>query len=59
MKIDAGFCEDVISGALGNRADLAEVFIRSSKNLSIEIKDQTVDSLTSSLSFGYSLTRRT
>jgi PmbA protein len=55
MKIDAGYCEDVISRALGNGADLAEVFIRSSKNLSIEIKDQTVDSLTSSLSFGYSL----
>lgn len=49
------FADDVISEALKSGAEQAEVFIKSSKNLSVEIKDQSVDSLTSSLSFGYSL----
>lgn len=55
MKIDTGFCEDLIKEALRLGADQAEVFVRSSKNLSVEIKDQSIDSLSSSLSFGYSL----
>ncbi len=55
MKIDVSFAEEIISKALKKGAKEAEVYIRSSKNLSVEIKDQSVDSLTSSLSCGYSL----
>ena len=55
MKIDSVFAEELVSKALKNGAEQAEVFIKSSKNLSMEIKNQTVDSLKSSLGFGYSL----
>lgn len=55
MKIDLDFAEDIISKALKRGAEQAEVFIRSSKTLSVEIKKQTVDSFTSSSGFGYSL----
>ena len=55
MKIDMDFAGDLVSRALKSGAEQAEVFIRSSKNLSVEIKEQAVDSLESSLSFGYSL----
>lgn len=55
MKIDAGFAGDLIAQALRGGADQAEVFIKTSRNLSVEIKEQTVDSLKSSQSFGYSL----
>jgi PmbA protein len=55
MRIDAAFGEEVVSGALRKGADQAEVFMRSSRNLSVEVKNQEVDSLKSSLSFGYSL----
>ncbi|OGW29325.1 MAG: hypothetical protein A2X59_01460 [Nitrospirae bacterium GWC2_42_7] len=55
MKIDTDFCQDLIKKALRLGADQAEVFVRSSKNLSVEIKDQSINSLSSSLSFGYSL----
>ncbi|MEC4676782.1 MAG: TldD/PmbA family protein [Nitrospirota bacterium] len=55
MKIDPDFAEDIISKALKRGADQAEVFIRSSRTLSVEIKKQTLDSFTSSSGFGYSL----
>jgi len=55
MKIDTGFCQELIKKALSLGADQAEVFIKSAKNLSVEIKDQSIDSLSSSLSSGYSL----
>jgi PmbA protein len=55
MKTDAGFAEDVVAVAVRSGADEAEVFVRSSKGLSVEIKDQSVESLKSSSSFGYSL----
>ncbi len=55
MRIDTAFAEEVVSGALLKGADQAEVFMRSSKNLSVEVKNREVDSLKSSLSFGYSL----
>jgi PmbA protein len=55
MKIDPGFAEEAVSRALKGGADQAEAFIRSSRNLSVEIKDQSVDSLKSARSFGYSL----
>jgi PmbA protein len=55
MRIDPAFAGEVIGRALQMGAEQAEVFIRSSKNLSVEVKNQVVDSLKSSLSFGYSL----
>jgi PmbA protein len=55
MKDEKGFAEDVIHLALKKGADEAEVYIKSSKNLSIEVKDQKIEALESSLGFGYSL----
>jgi PmbA protein len=55
MKSDEEFASEVIAKAIAQGADQAEIFIRSSRNLSVEIKDQSIDSLKSSLSFGYSL----
>ncbi|MEW6109384.1 MAG: TldD/PmbA family protein [Nitrospirota bacterium] len=55
MKIDLDFAEDVVLKALKSGAEQAEVFIRCSKNISVEIKNQSVDSLKSSSSSGYSL----
>ena len=55
MKIDPAFAEELVSEAVRRGADQAEVFIKSFKDLSVDVKDQTVDSLTSSLSYGYSL----
>jgi PmbA protein len=55
MRSDTAFGEEVVSGALRKGADRAEVFMRSSRGFSVEVKNQEVDSLKSSLSFGYSL----
>jgi PmbA protein len=55
MKSDVGFGEEVIAEAVTHGADQAEIFIRSSRNLSVEIRGQSIDFLKSSLSFGYSL----
>lgn len=55
MKPEKRFAEDLMHLALRKGADEAEAYIRSSKNLSIEIKGQKIDALESSLSFGYSL----
>lgn len=55
MKVDIGFADGLLCRALKAGADQAEVYVRSSKNLSVEVKDQAVDSLKSSVSFGYSL----
>jgi predicted Zn-dependent protease len=55
MKIDPSFAEEIISEAVKSGAEQAEVFIKSYKNLTVDIKDQEVDSLTSSLSYGYGL----
>ncbi len=55
MRTDTAFGEEVLSGALQRGADQAEVFMRSSRSLSVEVKNQEVDSIKSSLSFGYSL----
>ena len=52
MKIDLAFAEEIVSRAVKKGADQAEVFIKSFKNLSIDVKGQAVDSLTSSLSHG-------
>jgi len=55
MKVDREFAGKLIHLALDRGADEAEAFIRSSKDLSIEIKDQQIDALESSLTVGYSL----
>ncbi len=55
MKIDPAFAEELVSQAVKSGADQAEVFMKAFKNLSVDIKGQAVDSLTSSLSYGYSL----
>lgn len=47
--------ESVMHLALKKGADEVEVYIKSSKNLSIEIKDQKIDALESSYGIGYSL----
>lgn len=55
MKIDALFADEIISRAKAEGADQAEVFIRSSGNLTVEVRGQEIDSLKYSHSFGYSL----
>jgi PmbA protein len=55
MKIDADFAEEVIAEAVKRGADQAEVFIKSFRDLSVDVRGQAVDSLTSSSSCGYSL----
>ncbi|MDA8433021.1 MAG: TldD/PmbA family protein [Nitrospiraceae bacterium] len=55
MRIDPAFAEEVVASAVRSGADEAEVFIRSSKGLSVEIKDQGVETLKSSSGFGYSV----
>lgn len=55
MKIERKFAQKLIRVALDKGADEAETFIESSKNLSIEIKEQQIDALESSFTGGYSL----
>lgn len=55
MKIEAGLAEEAVSRALRSGADEAEAFIRSSKSLSVEIREQSVDSLKSARGFGYAI----
>jgi PmbA protein len=55
MKIEREFAQKLMRLALDKGADEAETFIGSSKNLSIEIKDQQIDALESSFTVGYSL----
>lgn len=55
MKTEREFAEGLLNIALKKGADEAEVYIKSSKGLSIEVKNQDIDALESSLSFGYSL----
>jgi PmbA protein len=55
MRTDAGFAAELIASAVRRGADEAEVFSRSSRGLSVEIKDQSVESLKSSAGFGYAL----
>ncbi len=49
------FASDLMGIALRNGAEQAEVYIKSSRNLSLEVKNQELDAVESSLSFGYSL----
>ncbi|MCE5193993.1 MAG: TldD/PmbA family protein [Nitrospiraceae bacterium] len=49
------FASELLDHALKQGADMAEVFLRTSKKLNIEVKDHSIDSVESSLSLGYSL----
>ena len=55
MKTNREFASDLVGIALKNGAEQAEAYIKSSKNLSLEVKNQELDAVESSLSFGYSL----
>jgi len=55
MKIDRDFAIRLIESAIKRGADQAEAYIKSSRNLSLEVKNQTIDAIESSLSSGYSL----
>ena len=55
MKTNREFASDMAAAALRNGAEQAEVYIKSARNLSLEVKNQSVDAVESSLSFGYSL----
>lgn len=55
MRIDASFGARVLDAALRKGADLAEVYVKSSRNLSVEVKGRAVDAVESSIDFGYSL----
>ena len=55
MKTNREFASDLVWIALRNGAEQAEAYIKSSKNLSLEVKNQELDAVESSLSFGYSL----
>jgi PmbA protein len=55
MKTNREFASDLVGTALRNGAEQAEVYIKSSKDLSLEVKNQELDAVESSLSFGYSL----
>jgi len=55
MKADAAFAGDLVGRALKSGADKAEVFCKSYKNISVEVKDRSVEALSSSFSSGYSV----
>ncbi len=55
MKFDQSFAADLVERSLRKGADQAEVFFRSYRTLSVEVKDQAVESLSSSFSSGYSV----
>ena len=46
---------EIVAHALNGGADHAELFFRSYRNVSVEIKDQAVESLSSSFSSGYAV----
>lgn len=55
MKIEIGFASRLLEGAKKRGADYAEVYLKSSKNFAVEVKEQKVDALESSIDFGYAL----
>ncbi|MDP2168170.1 MAG: TldD/PmbA family protein [Thermodesulfovibrionales bacterium] len=55
MKTDSGFPERLIGLALKNGVSHAEVFQKTSRRLSVEVKGRELEAVESSLSFGYSL----
>ena len=55
MRTDREFASRLLEGAKRGGADLAEVYVRSSRSLSVEVREQKVDALESSTDYGYSL----
>ncbi len=55
MRIDAGFAARLLEGAQKRGADLAEVYLKSSKKLSVDVREQALEALESSVDFGYAL----
>ncbi len=55
MRIDRAFAARLIDAAVSRGADLAEVYLRSSRKLSVEVREQKVDAVKSSVDFGCSL----
>jgi len=53
--MDSLFAEKLLDIALDNGADEAEVYISTSRSLSVEVKDRKVQNLERSDSFGYSI----
>lgn len=49
------FASDVIDRAISSGAQQAEFFLRTSKNLSIEVKDQMINTLETSVAYGYAV----
>lgn len=55
MRIDRGFASQLLYSAGKKGAELAEVYLKSSRKLTVEVKEQKVDAVKSSVDFGYSL----
>jgi len=55
MRIEEDFAGRLLGGALKGGADFAEVYVKSARNLSVEVKGRVMDALESSTDFGYSL----
>lgn len=55
MKIERSIAEDIIMQAVSRGADLAELFMITSRSLSAEVKFQEVDAFETASSFGYCL----
>lgn len=53
--IDIDFVSRLIERAISNGADEAEIFYRVINNLTIEVKNQKIDTIESSISYGYSI----
>lgn len=55
MRIDTNFAGDMMEKALRMGAEQAEVYVRTSRHLSIVVKNRAVDAFNSSLTSGYAL----
>ncbi len=55
MRIEEDFAGRLLRGALMGGADSAEVYVKSGRNLSVEVKGRVMDAFESSTGFGYSL----
>lgn len=55
MRIERGFASDLLDRARKEGADLAEVYLKSTRKLSVEVRGQKTDTVKSSVDFGYSL----
>lgn len=53
--IDINFASPLIDRAMSNGASEAEVFYRVINNLTVEVKNQKIDTIESSISYGYSI----